>query len=168
MNPKRPDCLDGDYHRGCSQLAITYRNLFLSFLNFCEVMPERFPLVEQEPSPVKKKPKVDEERTKRMNQGAKAAKVDDTSASILKYMKAMPRGEASEPETKKRAVSPMRDVEAVAEPADMPKRGWAFALQDMALAPERFADAVVFSNERIVAIKDKFPKSSIHLLILPR
>jgi aprataxin len=188
VNPNRPDCLNGDYNRGCAQLAITYRNLFTSFLNFCEVMPERFPLVEQEPSPVKKKTKLEEQKKAKVEDDDKKAlsklgapKAGHVAAApssgIMKYFNPLPGSAAVAGESRKRAASPPPSKGVASPPTkratspvadDKPKRGWAFVLQEMALAPERFADAVVFKNERIVAVKDKFPKSSVHVLIMPR
>lgn len=34
--------------------------------------------------------------------------------------------------------------------------------------PEKYSNDVVYYNDRVVIIKDKFPKSKVHLLVLPR
>ncbi len=175
MNPNRPDCLKDDYHRGCAQLAITYRNLFLSFLNFTRVLPERFPLLEQEPSPVKKKQKGE---VKEESKTAVAAQAPQSS--IMKYFNPLPTGgKKGEPATKKKEKSPSPPppsdekkkssaAPAAAQHADMPKRGWAYKLQEIARAPEKHEDVVVFKNDNVVAVRDLFPKAKIHVLIMPR
>lgn len=45
---------------------------------------------------------------------------------------------------------------------------WSDALFEFARFPERHMADVVFYDSRVVAIRDRFPKAKIHLLIIPR
>jgi aprataxin len=196
MNKNRPDCLNGDYERGCEQLAITYRNMFISFLNRTRLLPERIPLVEQQ-SPVKPKKKGTVETIDAGGSGG-------AQADLLKYFNLVPKkatGAVAPVPVASVAMPTVASVASVATSAapvaaaapasflavfahdgkqrsdegasaerssGKPKGGWSYALLDMAMHPEKYSDAVVFCDNRVVAVRDKFPKARLHVLVMPR
>jgi aprataxin len=191
MNKSRPDCLNGDYERGCEQLAITYRNLFISFLNRTRLLPERIPLVEQQ-SPVKPKKKETVETGDASGAGGSGG---GARAGLLKYFNSVPKkatdavapGPAASvampaAASVATAAAPTAPASFLAVSAQQrsdegasaerssgkPKGGWSYALLDMAMHPEKYGDAVVFCDNRVVAVRDKFPKARLHVLVMPR
>jgi aprataxin len=45
--------------------------------------------------------------------------------------------------------------------------GWSNALVDIVKNPGRHKDVIIFQDEDVIIIKDKFPKAKVHLLCLP-
>ncbi len=178
MNPSRPDCLNGDYAKGCAQLAITYRNVFLAFLNHTRLLPQRIPLVVEQPSPVKKK------------KGAAAvapASGGGGGAGIMRYFNPL-QGRAAAPAASAPAPAPAPTPASASTKASIwvgednadegegEKKakvgnrtgGWSMALVDIATNPELYGESVLFCDDRVVAVRDKFPKARVHVLVMPR
>lgn len=63
-----------------------------------------------------------------------------------------------------------KEEEKSAEAKDIPSSGghWSIGLLQYTQNPEKFGDVVIEYNDDWVVIKDKYPKSLLHLLILPR
>lgn len=62
-----------------------------------------------------------------------------------------------------------RSEKKPANPKKAPGSGpWTDALLPYINTPEAFPDDVLFFNDEIVAIKDKYPKSKHHYLLMPR
>lgn len=46
--------------------------------------------------------------------------------------------------------------------------GWAGALLDIVKNPRNYASDIVYQDEDVLIIKDKYPKARVHLLCMPK
>ena len=150
MNPKRDDSLRGDYSEGCLQLALTYRNVFRAFYNLCHPEAQQIPYIRLagDVSPKKK---------------LKSTVSDNSAAGgpMDRYFKP------------KFDVADLKSQQNPKEKQSSSKKstkdgGWSTKLYDYCKHPELHQDVVVWSDNDIVIIRDVFPKSLFHFLVMPR
>jgi aprataxin len=155
MNPAREDCLHGDYTQGCMQLALTYRNLFRAFYNLCHPEAEQLPYI---------RIKGDLSPKKNVKPAAAATATLGPMDRFVRLKFDVSSGLDAKPgATVKNSV------------ATSPQKGsnqrdgsWSTKLFDYCKHPEQHQDFVVWFDDRIVIIRDVFPKSKFHFLVMPR
>lgn len=139
---------------GQAYLAMAYRNLFSCFFNVSHLLSEWLPYsVVEEESPIKPK------KPSKVTPSEKSG-----STPITKFFQPV---KASVAVSSPVAPAPAPAV-AVAAAKSQKSTKWNSVLFDYCISPEKFKDAVLFSDHRVVVIRDAYPKARYHFLVMPR
>lgn len=145
MNPKRPNCLNNDYNKGCNVLREAYSSLFEGFAAIV-----RNPTTLLKGSLTKSFPNSDEKM--------KRASTSETERS-KKW-----KGFHDEPGPGITNTSNAKENSK----NDKAWGSWAQALYQVAMHPEKHENVVVEISDDVVVLNDLYPKAQKHLLVLAR
>ncbi|KAI9154186.1 hypothetical protein LWI28_022347 [Acer negundo] len=170
MNPHRPNCLDGDYVKGCHVLQKAYTSLFEGFLSIvstqAKLSQESNEKIKLEPSQSQghskdgprnhsptgdQKNKRDGVREHEISKKCKGSQ-NEVGTSINSF-----RAGKVNAENDKRDVSTSKAWGS-----------WAQALYHIAMHPERHKDILLDILDDVVVLNDLYPKAKKHLLVLTR
>nr|GME08854.1 transcription factor bHLH140 [Ipomoea batatas]GME19944.1 transcription factor bHLH140 [Ipomoea batatas] len=161
MNPKRPNCLNNDYVKGCKILSEAYSSLFDGFASILRTHRE----FSKENS---------EDQFKSQDQQGRGTQNGDQKVK---------REAAFEPERSKKYKSFQKELgpntKCPLDTSNNPERkdekhttktwgSWAQALYDIAMHPEKHKNDVLDTSQDVVVLNDMYPKSQKHLLVLAR
>jgi aprataxin len=152
MNPRRPDCLDGDYAAGAKVLAQAYDAALAFFAKETGL-------------------RTADDSAQGDGGNGKRARGDATAAgdSAGDDKRAKPGGTiASFFKPGSSSSSSAAPSAAPSAPTGRAGGGWANGLRRYLTNPEEFGDAVVTAGPRAVVIRDKFPKARHHYLVVAR
>ncbi|KAL5740355.1 hypothetical protein ACOSQ2_029535 [Xanthoceras sorbifolium] len=170
MNPHRPNCLDGDYVKGCQILQKAYTSLFEGFISVAMSQAKSFQgsYEEIKSEPSRSQDHSGDDPRNYSSTGDQKIKRDGVHEhDISKKCK----GSQNEVGT---SINSFRAGKVNAEndklDASMSKAwgSWAQALYHIAMQPERHRDSLIEISDDIVVLNDLYPKAQKHLLVLTR
>ncbi|VFQ91669.1 unnamed protein product [Cuscuta campestris] len=154
MNPKRPNCLNNDYVKGCKILSEAYSSLFDGFASVIRSQGDFY-----EGSSFKSQDQQQLRDSQNCNQKVKReADFESTSKKCKSFPKEC--GPSSECLLATNCFQ-----------QKYPKKtwgSWAQALYDIAMHPENYKNDVLEASCDVVVLNDKHPKAQKHLLVLAR
>ncbi|XP_031280300.1 transcription factor bHLH140-like isoform X2 [Pistacia vera] len=170
MNPNRPNCLDGDYLKGCKILRMAYTSLFEGFLSVVR---------SQEKLPKGSIEKIGSKPSVLLGHSKDAPKIFS-----LKSDQKIKRDGVYEHERSKKCKGSQNEVGSDINVSRAGKvnanndntggsnskvwASWAQALYNIAMHPEKHKDDLLEITDDFVVLNDLYPKAKKHILVLAR
>ncbi|KAI3988982.1 hypothetical protein MKX01_016553 [Papaver californicum] len=156
MNPKRPDCLNSDYDKGCKILREAYSSLFEGFASIVRTLTEEFNKNPSKRSSIDPSSPIDQ-RSKR-----EGIFESDSNKKYKGLKLEVGVQQKSEPTERK------NESGATGDGATKVWGSWAQSLHRIAMDPEKYNKDVLEILDDVVVLNDLYPKARRHLLVVAR
>ncbi|CAH9105278.1 unnamed protein product [Cuscuta epithymum] len=155
MNPKRPNCLNNDYVKGCKILSEAYSSLFDGFASV--VLRAHGDFSKENSFKLQ-----DQQGREYQNSDQQKFEREADFESVSKKLKSVQKVDPS-------TECPL-DTKNCLQKKDASKTwgSWAQALYDIAMHPEKHKNDVLETTSDVVVLNDMYPKAQKHLLVLAR